>query len=162
MINQILLEMINYNAYDSKRINHALKVHSYSKIIGKSENLLEEELMTLEIASILHDIGIKECVIKYKSTNGFLQQIEGPKVAKQILKRYSLNDSIEKRILYLIGNHHSYKNIDGLDYQILLEADLIVNTQEGYISKYAFFNAVNILFKTESSKNIANLVIDKL
>ena len=28
-----------------------------------------------------------------------------------------------ERVKYLVGHHHTYDNIDGLDYQILIEAD---------------------------------------
>ena len=162
MINKIILDMIEYNAQDTKRINHALKVHSYSKIIGENESLSEDELSVLEIASILHDIGIKQCEKKYNSTNGFLQQKEGPVIAETMLEKYDLNDDIVNRVLHIIGHHHTYRNVDGLDYQILLEADLIVNTQEEYITKYAFWNAVNILFSTDSGKDIAMRAVEKL
>ena len=32
-----------------------------------------------------------------------------------------------RRVEYLVGHHHTYKDIDGLDYQILVEADFLVN-----------------------------------
>ena len=31
---------------------------------------------------------------------------------------------------YLIAHHHTYTNMDGLDYQILVEADFLVNLYE--------------------------------
>ena len=37
------------------------------------------------------------------------------------------------RVAYLVGHHHSPEQIDGIDYQILIEADYIVNASEsGY------------------------------
>ncbi len=155
MITKIKIDMIKYNAHDSKRISHALKVYSYAKIIGESENLSHEDMTALEIASVLHDIGIKECVKKYNSTNGFLQQVEGPPIAESILLSYDIEDVTLKRVLFLIAHHHTFKNVSGLDYQILLEADLIVNAQEEYITEYAFKNAVNKLFVTQTGKRIA-------
>ena len=38
-----------------------------------------------------------------------------------------------KRIKFLIGNHHSYKNIDKIDFQILVESDFLVNIDEDKI-----------------------------
>ena len=34
------------------------------------------------------------------------------------------------RVCYLIAHHHTYTNMDGLDYQILVEADFLVNIYE--------------------------------
>lgn len=34
------------------------------------------------------------------------------------------------RICYLIAHHHTYDNVEGLDYRILLEADFLVNAME--------------------------------
>ena len=37
------------------------------------------------------------------------------------------------RVAYLVGHHHSPEQINGIDYQILIEADDIVNASEsGY------------------------------
>lgn len=36
---------------------------------------------------------------------------------------------------YLVGHHHTYKDIDGLDYQILVEADFLVNYFEDGLDK---------------------------
>lgn len=37
------------------------------------------------------------------------------------------------RVAYLMGHHHSPEQIDAIDYQILIEADYIVNASEnGY------------------------------
>ncbi|MEX1376923.1 MAG: HD domain-containing protein [Eubacteriales bacterium] len=162
MINEILIEMLKYNALDTRRINHAMKVHAYSKAIAEKEKIDENELLVLELAAILHDIGIKECERKYSSTNGFLQQKEGPLVAMELVEKYNLDANLLKRVLYIIGHHHTYKDVDGDAHQILLEADLIVNTQEGYITQYAFWNAVERLFRTESAKEIARLAIEQL
>lgn len=151
--------MMKYNHGDTRRINHALKVHSYAKIIGEAENLKEDELFTLEAASVLHDIGIKECERKYSKCGGYYQQIEGPPVARQLLSEIDMDSSKLERVIYLISRHHTFKNVDGRDYQILLEADLIVNAQEEYISEYAFRNAVDKLFVTEMGKYLSSVVL---
>ena len=58
-INNVLLEMINYYQGDPKRIQHFLKVHSFAKFIAEQENLPSDKLYILEIAGLMHDIGIK-------------------------------------------------------------------------------------------------------
>ena len=52
--------MIQYDAGDAKRIQHFIKVYSFAHTIGLQEKLSVKELFVLDIASILHDIGIHE------------------------------------------------------------------------------------------------------
>lgn len=37
---------------------------------------------------------------------------------------------VTERVSYLVGHHHTYDHIDGMDYQILVEADFLVNFNE--------------------------------
>ena len=41
------------------------------------------------------------------------------------------------RVAYLVGHHHSPEQIDAIDYQILIEADYIVNASENGYSQQA-------------------------
>ena len=41
------------------------------------------------------------------------------------------------RVAYLVGHHHSPEQINGIDYQILIEADDIVNASESRCSQQA-------------------------
>ena len=76
--------------------------------------------------AILHDIGAVEAQKKYGSIDGVYQEKEGPEVAKEILKKVGYNKNID-RICFIIGNHHTPSKIDGLDFQIQWEADLLEN-----------------------------------
>jgi len=104
----VVQKMIAYFEKDVRRINHALKVYTFSKTIGEMEGLDDKTQLILDISSILHDIGIKESERKYSSSAGNYQEIEGPPVAQELLRDLNLDDDIIKRISYLIGNHHSY------------------------------------------------------
>ena len=56
---------------------------------------------------------------------------------------------------YLIAHHHTYNNIDGIDYQILVEADFLVNIMEDGLSKEGGFKSPIIIFsKTSCGKMI--------
>ena len=55
---------------------------------------------------------------------------------------------------YLIAHHHTYNNIDGIDYQILVEADFLVNMCEDELSEEALQNAYRNIFRTETGKKI--------
>ena len=52
----------------------------------------------------------------------------------------------------MVGHHHTYRNMDGLDYQILVEADFLVNLYEDDISPAGQKHAYEKIFKTESGK----------
>lgn len=55
-----------------------------------------------------------------------------------------------ERICYLVGHHHTYNMVDGLDYQLLVEADFMVNFYEDGMPKENIAKAVERIFKTES------------
>ena len=154
MINKLHFEMIKLYHGDSKRIQHFCKVHSYAKLIGEMEKVDSEILFILEVAALTHDIGIHLCEEKYGNCNGKLQEKEGPDIAKQLLSDLGIDDSVSARVQYLIAHHHTYNNIDGIDYQILVEADFLVNMHEDSLPKDAIETAYNKIFKTESGKKI--------
>lgn len=52
-----------------------------------------------------------------------------------------------ERIIWLVTHHHTYTNIDGIDYQILIEADFLVNASESNFSKVSIKSETRI-FKT--------------
>ncbi|MFL0198765.1 HD family phosphohydrolase [Clostridium sp. WILCCON 0269] len=150
--------MITYFGNDIKRINHALKVYGFSKSIGELEGLNKNEMLVLELSSILHDIGIKESEKKYNSSAGNYQEIEGPPVAKELLKDIDLHKNTIDRICFLIGNHHSYNKIDNIDLQILIESDFLVNAYEDNIKKCHIEYIKNKHFKTSTGKKFLNSI----
>lgn len=158
--NSILIEMINYYQGDSKRIQHFLKVHSFAKFIAEQENLTPDKLYILEIASLMHDIGIKIAEQKYNSSNGKYQELEGPAPAREILEKLRVDANVIDRVCFLIAHHHTYNNIDNIDYQILVEADFLVNLYEDNCPKQAVENALNRIFKTKTGINLCKTIFD--
>ncbi|MCX7709012.1 MAG: HD domain-containing protein [Clostridia bacterium] len=129
-MSEVIKRMIQHFGDDVRRINHALKVFGLAKCIGESERLEEVKQQILEAAAVLHDIGIKESEIKYQSSAGKYQEIEGPPIAEKILGELGYEKEFVDRVCFLVGNHHTYGNIDGTDFQILVEADFLVNIFE--------------------------------
>lgn len=146
----IINEMISYYAKDPRRVNHFLKVFSFAKSIGELEKLNEDTQDILEVAAIMHDIGIKISEEKYNSSAGNYQEIEGPPVARKMLSKFKLDEKFIDRVCFLIGHHHTYSKIEGIDYQILIESDFLVNIYEDEIKS----NQIKIIkekyFKTKS------------
>ncbi len=158
MINEdLIIKMTEFNDGDPKRIQHFLKVFEFAHIIGVKENLDKETLRILDMASIMHDIGIRPSEKKYGRCDGKLQEQEGPAYAKEMLAGFKevTNDETE-RICYLIGHHHTYENVDGLDYRILLEADFLVNAYEDELDKDAIKHFRDKVFKTKTGTELLN------
>ncbi len=108
----------------------------------------------MEAAALVHDIGIKAAEERYGSSAGRYQEELGPKLAEEMLKSLSEDDAVIDRVRFLVGHHHTYSEIDGLDYQILVEADFLVNIFEDGVSYEAAVSVGDNIFKTETGRRI--------
>ena len=154
----LFMDMVAYYDGDPKRIQHFTKEHSYARLIGIGEELDDASLFILEAAAYTHDIGIRVAEEKYGRCDGKLQEQEGPIIAQKMLSQLGFENYIVERICFLIGHHHTYDNIDGLDYQILVEADFLVNLYEDDAGNRAIDKAYKRIFKTETGKKIFRLM----
>ncbi len=152
---RLILAMIRYDEGDPQRIQHFIKVYTFATLIAGREGIDPNEKHVLETAAIVHDIGIHVSEEKYGSSNGKYQEQEGPAEAEKLLRDvggYS-EDQIS-RVKYLVGHHHTYDHIDGDDYQILVEADFLVNIYEDQLDADAVKNAEEKIFRTETGLQI--------
>ena len=145
-------EMIDFFAGDARRCQHFIKVASLAKQLAESEGADAELTELVEAAGLVHDCGIKPGEAKYGAGHctGKIQEQEGPSVARELLQKVGYAPEKIERICYLVGHHHTYNMIDGLDYQLLVEADFIVNFYEDGTPKENIAKAVERIFKTES------------
>ena len=150
----LILKMISYDHGSPERIQHFLKVHSFAKTIAVFEHLDEKTLFITEAAAIVHDIGIRLCLEKYGDGNGKLQEKEGPALAEQMLSELGFEKDVIERVSFLVGHHHTYTGIDGLDYQILVEADFLVNFFEDHSERKAVETAVSMIFRTSAGRRV--------
>ena len=150
-IQKLALAMISYDNGDPKRIQHTTKVHAYASLIGIGEGLDEETQFILECAALVHDIGIRASEKKYGYQNGKLQEQEGPAVARDLLIKIGgyTEEQIE-RICWLVAHHHTYHASEDVDYQILIEADFLVNLYEDNESEEAIRAVRRNIFRTEN------------
>ena len=63
-----------------------------------------------------------------------------------------------ERVAYLVGHHHSPEQIDGIDYQILIEADYIVNASESGYSQQAIRSFMEHIMKTAAGIRLTKTV----
>lgn len=152
MLNKLKLAMIEYYTGDVKRIQHFLKVHEIAGLIAAVEGLDDKTRLTVEAAAVVHDVGIKIGEKLYGTCTGKQQEQLGPPMAKRMLADAGFSADVIERACYLVGHHHTYENIDGIDLQILIEADFLVNLYEDGASKDGIFSAFNSIFRTNTGK----------
>ena len=131
-------------------INHFMKVYAYAKTIGECEQLDSNTQAALEAAAILHDIACPLCREKYGNTYGRHQEEEGAILVEAFLSSFGCAEEFIERVVFLVGHHHTLKNIEGLDYQILIEADYLVNADEGKLPEENIRHTLAQIFKTET------------
>lgn len=154
IVTKTIKEMIKYYTGDARRVNHFIKVHNYARQIALGEGLDEGLIERIELAAAVHDIGIKVSEEKYDSSSGKYQEIEGPALAKKLLTSLGCPNEEVERICFLVGNHHSYEKIDNIDFQILIEADFLVNIYEDQLKHDTVLNIKDMYFKTETGHEI--------
>jgi len=157
-VSQILQKMIGYANGNLHDINHFIKVWGYARLIGELEDLDSKTQFLLEVAAIIHDIACPLCREKYGNANGKLQELEGPGLAAEFLKDTGLGEAEVSRICFLVGHHHTYTDVDGADYQILLEADYFVNAEEKNYPVDSVAKACETIFRTESGKQLLKTI----
>ena len=147
---QLIAAMMAYEAGEAKRIAHFMKVYAYARNIGLLEPLDGTTQRTLEAAAIVHDIGIRVSEVKYGSCAGHYQEREGPPIAREMLSGLGFEASVVERVCWLVGHHHTYADIDAIDYRILVEADFLVNLEEGNVSLQGREKVRKDIFRTDA------------
>ena len=150
----ITKSMIAYPGSTRHDAAHLLKVWAYAKSIGELEGLCEKTQRILEIAALTHDIACPLCRQKYGSTAAPLQEKEGAPLVRALLEEFSLDSDVIDRVAFLVAHHHTLDGIDGLDYQILIEADYLVNADESRYSPESILAFHFQHFKTQSGKDM--------
>lgn len=151
---RLFLSTVDFFAGDARRIQHFTKVHAFARLMGREEGLDERTQLILECAAIVHDTGIRPAEEKYGKNNGALQEQEGPSCARRLLEPLGVDPGIVDRVCYLVGHHHTYANMDGLDYRMLVEADFLVNLHEDHESEKAVRAALERIFRTKSGRSL--------
>jgi hypothetical protein len=128
---QVLKEMKRVFAEVPYGIEHTRRVLQHAETIAAGEQLPNGLQEIITTAAILHDSGALEAQRKYGSMDGHYQEKEGEILARQILEQMGAAADLRERACFLVGHHHSPAMIDGLDFQILWEADLLDNTEFG-------------------------------
>lgn len=161
-IAKVTLAMMQKNCGDIRRIEHTLKVFAYAQQLGIAESLDAQTLEVLELTALLHDIGIHVAEKKYGVSSAHHQEVEGPPVAHEILTSLNFKPEVVERICFIISKHHTFTAVDGIDFQLLVEADFLVNSSEDHASDHQIINFAQNIFRTESGLMFLKLLFPHL
>jgi HD superfamily phosphodiesterase len=140
---------------DERRIRHALDVLAFAELILEKEPA-DGDVVTA--AALLHDIGIHEAERKYKSTAGVYQQLEGPPIARKILRHLGAEQSLIDEVCEIIARHHTPRAEETDNFKILYDADMIVNLRDDFpdASANELKGKIDRLFFTEEGRRLAS------
>lgn len=155
---EAMKKMILFSNGNKHDVNHFLKVHAYAQTIGACESMQEEARKTLELAAIVHDIACPLCREKYGNTNGKYQELEGAPLTRDFFADTDVPAEQVERIVWLVSHHHTLRPIEGLDHQILIEADYLVNAEESGLSETNIRHMNDAVFQTATGKQLLESV----
>lgn len=158
VVSSAIEKMIAFYQGNLHDINHFLKVWAFARTIGEQEGLDEQTQRTLELAAVVHDIACPACREKYGNANGKYQELESPPLVEKFFEGMPVERRTAERISWLVAHHHTYTNVEGLDYRILLEADFLVNAGEGGLSRAAIETMRQNVFRTETGIRLLDSV----
>ena len=151
-------KMIGFYHGNRHDIAHFLKVWALAKTIGELEGLDGHTQEVLELAAVVHDIACPLCREKYGDTDGKHQELESPPLVEAFFAELPVDRADVARISWLAAHHHTYTDIGGVDHQILLEADYLVNADEHGDSRSAVENFRRRIFRTAAGTQLLNSI----
>ena len=157
-IAEIMKKMIDFSDGNIHDIDHLIRVWTYARTIAELEALDAEMQYTLEVAAITHDIACPLCREKYGDTNGKHQELESPPLVEAFFADLPVSRADVDRISWLAAHHHTDTNVDGPDHRILLEADFLVNADEGACARPAIETMRERVFRTPSAIRLLDTI----
>lgn len=157
-VSEAIMKMIAFYDGSQHDINHFLKVYAFAKTIGEKEKLNAASMRTLELGAVVHDIACPLCREKYGSAIGCKQEEEGIALTRSFFADTDVEPTVLERVVYLVSHHHTLTNVAGLDYQILLEADYLVNAGEQGIAIEDIRTFRDMVFRTETGKELLHSI----
>ncbi len=147
-------EVVGYFGEDSRRIDHTRRVLAFARQILEHETA---DRTVVEAAAMLHDIGIPEAERKHGSAAGPYQELEGPPVAREILERLGADAPLVEEVARMIASHHSPGEVETPEFDVLWDADWLVNLPEEHPEMGAAEpdRLIERIFHTESGRTLA-------
>lgn len=138
---------------EPRAVEHSLKVYAYAHGIGGEEGLGAEDLAILDVAALLHDIGIPAARDRHGSAAGPHQEAEGARLTPEFMRNAGHPDAMTDRVAWLVGHHHTEPAAASDPVlQILMEADYLVNLAEGNLPGREPREVRDVFFRTATGR----------
>ena len=124
LADQLIAAMKAEFGSDQRRITHALRVLEAAQEILRREDANPRIVVA---AALLHDIGIQEAERRHGSAAAEFQEREGPPIARRILEALDLDEKDIQAICRMVGSHHSARDAEGPEFDVVWDADRLVN-----------------------------------
>lgn len=158
-VREVCLAAMRYFDGDARRIQHYVKVLQYATLIAEGEALPADKEEVLQVAAVLHDIGIPNSEKKYGCADGRYQQIEGVPVARELLGKLGTDETLIERVCHMIGLHHSYSKIgNDILLRMLVEADMLVNAYEEGVPKESLAHFATNIVRTATGRALFSVI----
>ena len=151
---ETMIKMISRAEGNLHDIEHFLKVWGYARTISKAEELSSFRQEVVETAAIVHDISCPYCRRKYGSAPWDKQEAESAALLAEFFQGEDMAGDVKNRVVYLVSHYHTPALIDDVDFQILIEADYLVNASEHGFSKEKIKEFGNAWFRTETGRKL--------
>ena len=125
MVAAAVEKMIAFYDGDLHDINHFLKVWAFAQTIGEREGLDAHTPETLELTAVVHDIACPLCRQKYGDTDRKHQERESAPLVAAFFAEPLFAGVDVARISHIVSHHHTYTGANGIDDQLLPEADFV-------------------------------------
>lgn len=156
LVAQIATKMILVSHGNHHDIRHFQEVFAYASIICTLEGVNSEQSFNTRVAALLHDIACPFLREEKGYCDPHEQEDLGTGYATAFLMGFGLQDFYIRKIVHLVGIHHSWDKADSIEAQILMEADFIVNAQEQELDSQKVLDVRNKFFKTNSGIDLIN------
>jgi len=154
LVDRLVEAVKNEFGQDRKRITHALTV------LDRARGLLREADANPRVvlaAALLHDIGIQEAERIHGSSAPKYQEMEGPPIARRIMKELRLDGDTIEHVCRIVGSHHSARDIDTPEFRVIWDADWLVNLPDEFsgIGRDRIAERIEKIFKTGAGREKA-------
>lgn len=158
---ELLAQVLLYEQGHKRRVQHILKVYALVLLLEKQEELSLDEQTILHAAAIVHDLAIKYCKEHF---NGDAcqdnQKKVAPKLVTKFLKEANYDEKYIEPVIELVLNHHDYDHPRNCLLQLLIEADLIINSYETSLNEKSIAKLKNIFVTTLGKELFLQAVIN--
>lgn len=161
VIKQKAIELMKeYFNNEERFVNHAMQVTAFAEAIVQGEGIEHSFLQqVVTLAGIFHDVGIPAALAKHGTGAGPFQEREGEPIARELMTKLAIRPDILERVCFIVAHHHTREAVDGPDFQVIWEADALVNIPASWGKRdfgQTLPELIELNFQTKTGKELIN------